>query len=91
MKEGREEQEELLFGQVVAKTHPLADAERHEVFRLLDGFPVLGEEPLGLEGLGLLPVVRVHVDRVKKWNDVSVLWNDVALEIDRPEETKEMF
>ena len=83
VKERRKEKEKFFLGEVVAEAHSLPDAERHEVFRLFDGFSVLGEEPLRPEGLGLLPVIGVHVDGMKERNDVSVLGNDVAFEMNR--------
>ena len=85
VEEGGEEDEELLLGELVAEAHPLADAERDELLGLDNGRPVVVEEPLGPEGLGLLPVLGVHMDGVQQRDHMGVLRNSVSFKFNRSE------
>lgn len=80
MHQGREEQLELHLCNFVAETHPLPSPKWHEVLGFVK-FSILGEESLWSKDLRLVPDFGVHVDPVKKWDDMSVLWNNVTLQL----------
>jgi len=80
MHQGCEEQLELHLCDFIAKAHPLPGSKGHEMFGFVE-FSILGEESLRSKDLRLLPHFRVHVDAVKKRDDVSVLRNNVALQL----------
>ena len=80
MHQGCKEQLELHLCDFVAKTHPLPGPKWHEVLGFVS-FSILGKESLWSEDLRLLPDFGVHVDPVKKWDYMSVLWNNVTLQL----------
>ena len=63
MKQRREEEEQLGFGQDVAETHPPTDAEWNEEIRFVDG-TIGPDESFRIKRLGILPQRRIHVNGV---------------------------
>ncbi len=80
MDERGEEEEELLFRQLVSQTAPHPNPERHELLWLRE--LALGtQEALGSVLLGVREEIRVHMHSVYVRYDVCTLWDGVTFQL----------
>ena len=75
---------QLHLSNLVSKTHSLASTKWHEMFWFVK-FALLGEKSFRSEFFRLIPDLGVHVDSVQERNDVSVLGDDVTLQLNSSE------
>lgn len=80
LKERGEDEEKLLFGQLIADARSLADHEGHEVAGLFH--LAVDDEPLGVELLGLVPQLGVVVNVMQVTPDPGVFGEKVAVNFD---------